>query len=216
MQRETRRRWQVSLGPGLPWPAPSSSVSFNQSNPGWQRYIKAGIVHASVQQWTDKTPVLRADVAGQTNTEQCVCTKCRVHSAVISVTGRTAKEEERERWWAGWRGWALQRRIWRRGALCGSVRRKTGSEDSNCKDPEAGACWGWRVGRHCCRWGEQDPVATAGETLCFSKRKMLRFLLSLKLLKWVQMVNILVTLNTHCKNTVSCIYQLQSSPSALC
>ena len=36
---------------------------------------------------------------------------------------------------------------------------------------------------------------------------MLRFL-SLKLLKWMQMVNILVTLNSHCKNTISCIYQL--------
>ena len=56
-------------------------------------------------------------------------------------------------------------------------------------------------------------MATAGETLCFSKKKkMLRFLLSLKLLKWVQMVNILVTLNTHCKNTISCIYQLHRVP----
>lgn len=38
-----------------------------------------------------------------------------------SGTGRTA-EEDREHRQAGWRGWALQRRIWRRGALCGSVR----------------------------------------------------------------------------------------------
>ena len=81
------------------------------------------------------------------------------------------------------------------------------SEDSNCQGPEAGACCGCRAGRHRCRWGKQDPVAAAGETLCFSKEKMLRFL-SLKLLKWMQMVNILVTLNTHCKNTISCIYQL--------
>ena len=81
------------------------------------------------------------------------------------------------------------------------------SEDSSCKGPEAGACCGCRAGRCCCKCGKQDPVATAGETLCFSKEKMLR-ILSLKLLKWIQMVNILVTSNTHCKNTISCIYQL--------
>ena len=53
------------------------------------------------------------------------------------------------------------------------------SEDSSCKGPEAGACCGCRAGRCCCKCGKQDPVATAGETLCFSKEKMLR-ILSLK------------------------------------
>ena len=39
-----------------------------------------------------------------------------------SGTGRAAEEEDREHRQVGWRGWALPRRTWRRGALCGSVR----------------------------------------------------------------------------------------------